>query len=114
MHLRETIYSLLIYLPTENWVSVVTSQEQNTGEATRRLAKTASALCHVGSHILVTTCGPGEAEPLSSLIAGTGQGWEWNPGGLNPPRKPPWLPGQDPANKSSEDKTLSSVVRGNL
>lgn len=52
-----TIYTLSICLPTENWVSVVTSHKQNADEPTHQLTQTASAPCHVGSSVLITTWG---------------------------------------------------------
>ena len=40
---------LLICQPTENWVNVMTSHEQNPGVAARPLTKTASMLGYMGS-----------------------------------------------------------------
>lgn len=74
-----TIYNLSICLPTENWVSVVTSHRQNADEPTDPLTQTASVpvcviIAPTWAHPFSSP--PGETEALSFLIAGTWQGWE--------------------------------------
>lgn len=56
------IYSLWVCLLSENWVNVMTPQEQNPGNATCPLTQTTSALGHMATQVLMATCGRGKTE----------------------------------------------------